>query len=121
MSEPEIAKAGQGGKPPDDSGELERSMGPAMAISVVVGCVVGVGIFFIPGRIAATGASFPLIVSTWVVVGIACFLAALCFAEMALMYPRSGGQYVYLGEAYGRPVAFMLGRAAVLIIAPSAA
>ncbi|MCH2585811.1 MAG: hypothetical protein MK138_13690, partial [Planctomycetes bacterium] len=71
MSEPEIGKAGQGGKPPDDSGELERSMGPAMAISVVVGCVVGVGIFFIPGRIAATGASFPLIVSTWVVVGIA--------------------------------------------------
>ncbi len=121
MSESEIGKAGQGGKPPDDSGELERSMGPTMAVSVVVGCVVGVGIFFIPGRIAATGASFPLIISTWVVVGIACFLAALCFAEMALMYPRSGGQYVYLGEAYGRPVAFMLGWAAVLIIAPSAA
>ena len=92
-----------------------------MAVSVVVGCVVGVGIFFIPGRIAASGASFPLIISTWVVVGLACFLAALCFAEMALMYPRSGGQYVYLGEAYGRPVAFMLGWAAVLIIAPSAA
>ena len=96
-------------------------MGPAMAVSVSVGCVIGVGIFFIPGRIAATGAGFPLIISTWVVVGLACFLAALCFAEMALMYPRSGGQYVYLGEAYGRPVAFMLGWAAVLIIAPSAA
>ncbi|MEE3054594.1 MAG: amino acid permease [Planctomycetota bacterium] len=121
MSEPEIRKAEQGGERPDDSGELERSMGPSMAVSVVVGCVVGVGIFFIPGRIAASGASFPLIISTWVVVGLACFLAALCFAEMALMYPRSGGQYVYLGEAYGRPVAFMLGWAAVLIIAPSAA
>ncbi len=96
-------------------------MGPAMAVSVSVGCVIGVGIFFIPGRIAATGAGFPLIISTWVVVGLACFLAALCFAEMALMYPRSGGQYVYLGEAYGRPVAVMLGWAAVLIIAPSAA
>jgi len=92
-----------------------------MAVSVSVGCVIGVGIFFIPGRIAGTGAEFPLIISTWVVVGLACFLAALCFAEMALMYPRSGGQYVYLGEAYGRPVAFMMGWAAVLIIAPSAA
>jgi len=121
LSESEIGKLEQGGKLPDDSGELERSMGPAMAVSVVVGCVVGVGIFFIPGRIAATGASFPLIISTWLVVGLACFLAALCFAEMALMYPRSGGQYVYLGEAYGRPVAFMLGWAAILIIAPSAA
>jgi APA family basic amino acid/polyamine antiporter len=121
LSESGIGKLEQGGKPPEDSGELDRSMGPAMAVSVVVGCVVGVGIFFIPGRIAATGASFPLIISTWLVVGLACFLAALCFAEMALMYPRSGGQYVYLGEAYGRPVAFMLGWAAVLIIAPAAA
>ena len=121
MSESEIGKAGQGEKRPEDSGDLERSMGPAMAVSVSVGCVIGVGIFFIPGRIAATGAGFPLIISTWVVVGLACFLAALCFAEMALMYPRSGGQYVYLGEAYGRPVAFMLGWAAILIIAPSAA
>ena len=65
-----------------------------MAVSVSVGCVIGVGIFFIPGRIAATGAGYPLIISTWVIVGLACFLAALCFAEMALMYPRSGGQYV---------------------------
>ena len=121
MSETEIGKSEQGAKRPDGSGELERSMGPSMAVSVVVGCVIGVGIFFIPGRIAATGASFPLVFSTWVVVGVGCFLAALCFAEMALMYPRSGGQYVYLGEAYGRPIAFMQGWAAVLIIAPSAA
>lgn len=117
----ENGKAGQGEKSPGDSGDLQRTMGPAMAVSVSVGCVIGVGIFFIPGRIAATGAGFPLIISTWVIVGLACFLAALCFAEMALMYPRSGGQYVYLGEAYGRPVAFMMGWAAVLIIAPSAA
>ena len=121
MRESEIGKLEQGGEPLDDSGQRERSMGPAMAISVVVGCVIGGGIFLKPGSIAAEGASFPLIISTWVVVGLACFLAALCFAEMALMYPRSGGQYVYLGEAYGRPVAFMLGWAAILIIAPSAA
>jgi len=121
LNETEIGKAEQGGERTDDSGELQRSMGPAMAVSVVVGCVIGVGIFFIPGRIAATGAGFPLVISTWVVVGLACFLAALCFAEMALMFPRSGGQYVYLGEAYGRSVAFMQGWAAVLIIAPSAA
>ena len=121
MNDSEIGKVEHGDEWPDDSGELKRSMGPAVAVSVSVGCVIGVGIFFIPGRIAATGAGFPLIISTWVVVGIACFLAALCFAEMALMYPRSGGQYVYLGEAYGRPVAFMMGWAAVLVIAPSAA
>tara|TARA_B100000809_G_scaffold236150_1_gene254951 strand:+ start:331 stop:1764 length:1434 start_codon:yes stop_codon:yes gene_type:complete len=121
LNDSEIGKVEHGDEWPDDSGELKRSMGPAVAVSVSVGCVIGVGIFFIPGRIAATGAGFPLIISTWVVVGIACFLAALCFAEMALMYPRSGGQYVYLGEAYGRPVAFMMGWAAVLVIAPSAA
>ena len=63
MNETEIGKAEQGGERTDDSGELQRSMGPAMAGSVVVGCVIGVGIFFIPGRIAATGASFPLILS----------------------------------------------------------
>ena len=120
MSESEIGKSEQGGKPPEDSGELERSMGPAMATSVVVGCVIGGGIFLKPGSIAAEGASFPLIISTWVVAGTACFLAALCFAEMALMYPRAGGQYIYLREAYGRPVAFMQGWAAMLVIVPAA-
>ena len=95
-------------------------MGPAMATSVVVGCVIGGGIFLKPGSIAAEGASFPLIISTWAVVGMACFLAALCFAEMALMFPKAGGQYIYLREAYGRPVAFMQGWAAMLVIVPAA-
>jgi len=119
LSEPEIGRLEQGGKPPDDSAELERSMGPAMAISVVVGCVIGGGIFLKPGSIAAAGAGFPLIISTWVVVGLACFLAALCYAEMALMYPKAGGVYIYLREAYGRPIAFMLGWAAMLVMVPS--
>lgn len=88
---------------------LLRALGPGMAISIVVGNVIGSGIFYKPGKIAADVGRFPLIMTTWVVGGVICLFGALCLAELAAMLPRAGGLYVYIREAYGRPTAFLFG------------
>lgn len=88
---------------------LLRVLGPGMAIAIVVGNVIGSGIFAKPGRIAADAGDFRLILAAWVTGGILCILGALCFAELAVMLPRAGGLYVYLREAYGRLPAFLFG------------
>ena len=88
---------------------LLRALGPWFATAVVVGNVIGSGIFLKPGNIAAEGGQFTLILGVWILGGVLCFLGALCLAELAIMYPHAGGLYVYLRKAYGRPVAFLFG------------
>ena len=88
---------------------LLRALGPVMAIAIVVGNVIGSGIFAKPGRIAFEAGRFDLIMGVWVVGGVLCLLGALCFAELATMLPHAGGLYVYLREAYGKLTAFLFG------------
>jgi APA family basic amino acid/polyamine antiporter len=97
---------------------LLRALGPATAIALVVGNVIGSGIFAKPGTIAAQGASFGLIISVWIFGGVLCLLGTLCFAELAALFPKAGGPYVYLREAYGRGVAFLFGWNEVLFNRP---
>lgn len=99
---------------------LKRSLGPGIAIAVVVGNVIGSGIFLKPGTIAADGGRFDLIISVWVFGGVLCLLGALCFAELATMYPQAGGIYVYLREAYGKLFAFLFGWTEVIFGKPAA-
>lgn len=88
---------------------LLRALGPGTAVAIVVGNVIGSGIFAKPGRIAAEAGRFDLIISVWIAGGVLCLLGALCFAELAVMLPRAGGLYVYLKEAYGKLIAFLFG------------
>ena len=69
-----------------------------MAIAMVVGNVIGSGIFLKPGNIAGSSGNFGLIISVWIAGGLLCILGAMCFAELATMYPRAGGIYVYLKQ-----------------------
>lgn len=95
--------------PAAESPSLLRALGPGMAIAIVVGNVIGSGIFAKPGRIAAEAGRFDLIIAVWIVGGVLCLLGALCFAELATMLPHAGGLYVYLREAYGKLTAFLFG------------
>ena len=88
---------------------LLRVLGPGMAVAIVVGNVIGSGIFATPGGIAADGRGFSLIISAWVFGGVLSLLGGLCFAELGAMLPRAGGMYVYLKHAYGRPVGYLQG------------
>lgn len=98
---------------------LVRALGPVIATAVVVGNVIGSGIFLKPGNIAAAAGDFRLIISVWVLGGVLCILGGLCFAELSAMKPHVGGMYVYLREAYGRWVAFLFGWTEVFFSKPA--
>lgn len=80
-----------------------------MAIAMVVGNVIGTGIFSQPGKAAEVAGSVPIIAWAWIAGGLVSLVGGLCFAELAVAYPKAGGLYVYLHEAYGRAVAFLFG------------
>ena len=81
--------------------QLLRVLGPVGATAVVVGSVIGSGIFKKAGGIAENVGRVDLVLLVWVVCGILSLLGALAFAELGAMMPQAGGQYVYLREAFG--------------------
>lgn len=83
-------------------------LGLFSALTLVVGNVIGSGIFFMPRSIAgALGNSAGLILVLWIVCGAVNLCGALALGELASMMPHTGGMYVYLREAYGRTTAFL--------------
>ena len=88
---------------------LLRVLGPVGATTVVVGSVIGSGIFFQADVIAQSVGRFELVVLVWLVCGVMSWLGALAAAELGAMMPHAGGQYVYLREAYGPLTGFLWG------------
>lgn len=88
---------------------LVRALGPLMATAVVVGTVIGSGIFKKPQAVADNLPFFGLAASVWVVGGLLALLGALALAEVCVLYPRAGGNYVFLREGYGRLAGFLWG------------
>jgi APA family basic amino acid/polyamine antiporter len=78
-------------------------------MALVVGAVIGSGIFAKPGANAMVGNSVGLIMVAWTVGGILTVIGGVCLAELALMMPKAGGTYVYIRKAYGRIPAFLAG------------
>ncbi|HZI17775.1 MAG TPA: amino acid permease [Pyrinomonadaceae bacterium] len=99
-------------------GGLRRDVGLATATAVVVGEVIGVGIFLTPAGMAKSlGSPFWLLV-VWLLMALTALCGALCYGELASRFPEAGGGYVYLRETYGRAVAFLYGWTAFLVIDP---
>ena len=82
-------------------------LGPLDATCVVIGAIIGVGIFFTPSRVAEIAGSGQLALWTWAIGGAIALLGALTFAELGGLYPRSGGQYDMLRDAWGTLPAFL--------------
>ena len=76
---------------------------------MIIGIVIGSGIFVLPNLIARDLPSAPAILSVWIISGILSFFGALAYAELGAMMPATGGLYVYLREAYGPLCAFVSG------------
>ncbi|HEX7342351.1 MAG TPA: amino acid permease [Rhodanobacteraceae bacterium] len=89
--------------------ELPRRLGLVTGIAVVVGIIIGSGIFRVSSPIAAEVGNLTGIAWVWVLGGVVALFGALSIAELAAMYPQAGGPYVYLREAYGKPLAFLFG------------
>jgi len=96
--------------------ELERSLGLTSAIAIVVGGVIGSGIFLKPFDIAANLPSMGWIFACWIGLGAICLFGAFAYAELGALLPEAGGQYAFLREAYGRFPAFLYGWVLFLVI-----
>lgn len=88
---------------------LLRALGPHIATAIVVGTVIGSGVFKNPQRIAAAVPDFSTVALVWIVGGLLTFLGALALAEVAVLFPQAGGNYVYLREGFGRLFGFLWG------------
>src|SRR2546428_549192 len=107
--------------PLDRWGErLPRRLGLWSAVAVVVGSTIGSGIFRTPAAIAQRVDDVPLFLLSWVLGGAVTLCGALTYAELAALFPRSGGIYVFIREAFGPLPAFLFGWAELLIIRPGA-
>jgi amino acid transporter len=85
-------------------------------VAMIVGLVIGVGIFKTPPLVAANLGSDWLVVLSWVLGGLVSLVGALCYAELATAYPHAGGDYHFLTRAFGRDVAFLYGWARTTVI-----
>src|SRR5580698_6966504 len=81
--------------------ELKRDLGIWAALAIVVGTVIGSGIFRVPQSMIQDVGTVPLVFLVWVVGGMLSLAGALTYAELAAAMPGAGGEYVYLTEAYG--------------------
>jgi APA family basic amino acid/polyamine antiporter len=88
---------------------LIRALGPWMAIAVVVGTVIGSGVFKKPQVVAENVPYFGIAALVWVMGGLLALLGGLALAEIAVQYPRAGGNYVFLREGYGPLAGFLFG------------
>jgi len=89
--------------------DLPRKLGLLDATALVIGIVIGSGIFVLPNLIARNLPSPGAILAVWIVSGVLSFFGGLAYAELGGMMPATGGQYVYLREAYGPLCAFVCG------------
>ena len=103
-----------------DAGTLKRALGPVELTTLGIGAVIGAGIFVITGNAAAQFAG-PGIVLSFLMVGVACALAGLCYAEFASMIPVAGSAYTYAYATMGELMAWILGWDLMLEYALSAA
>lgn len=98
----------------DDDG-LVRVLGLGSGVLFVLGSVIGSGIFLTTGVMAASLPSATLLLAAWGLGGALALAGGLTYAELGAMFPKSGGVYVYLREAFGPLVAFLYGWAAFLV------
>jgi APA family basic amino acid/polyamine antiporter len=88
---------------------LERQLGWLDATNITIGVVIGSAIFLVPGEIARSLTTPAHIVGIWLLTGLLSFFGALAYAELGAMLPETGGQYIYLREAYGPLCGFLYG------------
>lgn len=93
--------------------ELKRTLGPINLMSLGIGAIIGAGIFVLTGQVASANAG-PAIMISFVIAGIACALAGLCYAELASTMPVSGSAYTYAYGTLGEVFAWIMGWLLVL-------
>src|SRR6266851_8791375 len=89
--------------------DLVRGLGKWSSAAIVVGTMVGTGIFLKPAEMAADAGSLSVVLAAWVVGGVLSLFGALAFAELGAALPEAGGEYAYLRRAFGPVWGFLFG------------
>ena len=103
-------------KPAVQKTGLVASLGLFSATAIVMGSMIGSGIFLVPADISRGVGSPALLIGAWLVTAVMTIIGALSYGELAAMMPGAGGQYVYLREALGRIWGFLFGWTLFLVI-----
>nr|KAG5696597.1 hypothetical protein BaRGS_034058 [Batillaria attramentaria] len=96
-----------------------RSLGLIGGSSIIVGTIIGSGIFVSPRGVLESTGSVALSLIVWILAGVISLLGALCYSELGTLMGKSGGEYQYLKEAFGGVVAFLFAWTSVIVIRPS--
>lgn len=102
-----------------DQPRLARDLGVSHATAIVVGTIIGSGIFLVPSEMMQAVGSAKLVYLAWLVGGLLSFFGALTYAELGAMKPEAGGEYVYVRDAYGPLGGFLYAWTTVLISKPA--
>jgi basic amino acid/polyamine antiporter, APA family len=97
-------------------GTPQRVLSTIDAIAIIVGLVIGAGIFRLPSLVAGNSSSEAAFFLLWVIGGAISLIGALCYAELATAYPSAGGDYYFLQRAFGRPLSFLFAWARIAVI-----
>jgi APA family basic amino acid/polyamine antiporter len=92
-----------------DAPQLSRELSVAQASAIVVGTIIGSGIFLVPSEMMQAVGSARLVYLAWIVAGVLSLAGAITYAELGAMKPQAGGEYIYIRDAYGPLPAFLYG------------
>jgi APA family basic amino acid/polyamine antiporter len=101
---------------PANEGAPKQVLSLYDCVAIIVGLVIGVGIFRLPSIVAGIAGDETLILFVWFLGGVISFIGALCYAELSTAFPSTGGEYNFLTRAYGKGVGFMFAWARMTVI-----
>src|SRR5438094_4526520 len=99
--------------------DLARDLGASHATAVVVGTIIGSGIFLVPAEMMQAAGTAKLVYLAWLVGGLLSFFGALTYAELGAMKPQAGGEYVYVRDGYGPLAGFLYAWTWLVIAKPA--
>src|SRR6267142_151517 len=99
-----------------DTTSLVRALGPLDATMIVIGSMIGSGIFIVSAESSRLSGGPGWLLLAWALAGLLTITGALCCSELATMMPRAGGVYVFLREAFGSPIGFLYGWTLFLVV-----
>src|SRR5438034_11801869 len=106
----------EGGSTLGEQISLVRALGPIDATMIVIGSMIGSGIFIVSAESSRLSGAPGWLLLSWALAGLLTMTGALCCSELATMMPRAGGVYVFLREAYGSAMGFLYGWTLFLVI-----
>ncbi len=101
---------------PANNNEPSKRLSPFSAIAIIVGIVIGAGIFKTPSMVAGVTGDAGWLLVAWLAGGLISLAGALCYAELATTYPHAGGDYHFLARAFGKPISFLYAWAKAMVI-----